>query len=256
MEAMLHVERIGQGRPLVLIHGWAMHGGVFAPLVERLSDRFELHVVDLPGHGFSRDDARLELADCARRIADITPPAAWLGWSLGGLVALTAALQQRDAVTSLLMLAATPRFVAGEDWPDGVRPSLFSAFADGLRRDYRGTLEQFLALEAFGSDHLRDELRALKRELFARGEPKPEVLETGLRLLAETDLRDRLPQLACRSLWLGGRRDRLVHFSAMQTAAAMCANAETCRVDAAGHAPFLSHADAVAGRIRDFLTER
>ena len=249
----MYVERIGQGQPLVLIHGWAMHGGVFSPLVERLSSTFELHVVDLPGHGHSRDDGRLDLDDCARRIAEMTPSAAWLGWSLGGLVALTGALKHPDSVTSLVMLSATPRFVAGDDWPDGVRPSLFTSFADGLRRDYRGTLEQFLALEAFGSDHLRDELRALKQQLFARGEPDSDVLETGLCLLADTDLRAELPALGGRSLWLGGRRDRLVNWSAMEAAAAICRNAETCRVDGAGHAPFLSHADEVATRIKAFF---
>ena len=47
----LHVDVIGDGPPLVLLHGWAMHGGAFAPLVERLRDRHTLHVVDLPGHG-------------------------------------------------------------------------------------------------------------------------------------------------------------------------------------------------------------
>ena len=51
MNRMLHVEVSGNGPPLVLLHGWAMHGGVFAPLVERLRSRFSLHVVDLPGHG-------------------------------------------------------------------------------------------------------------------------------------------------------------------------------------------------------------
>ena len=51
----LHVEVAGDGPPLVLLHGWAMHGGVFAPLVERLAPRFTLHLVDLPGHGHSRD---------------------------------------------------------------------------------------------------------------------------------------------------------------------------------------------------------
>ena len=51
----LHVEVAGDGPPLVLLHGWAMHGGVFGALVDALRDRWTLHVVDLPGHGRSRD---------------------------------------------------------------------------------------------------------------------------------------------------------------------------------------------------------
>ena len=35
METGLHVDVCGEGPPLVLLHGWAMHGGVFAPLVAR-----------------------------------------------------------------------------------------------------------------------------------------------------------------------------------------------------------------------------
>ena len=66
----LHVEVTGNGPDIVLLHGWAMHGGVFAPLVERLRDRCTLHVVDLPGHGGSRDSTvPLRLADCAAAIA-------------------------------------------------------------------------------------------------------------------------------------------------------------------------------------------
>jgi pimeloyl-[acyl-carrier protein] methyl ester esterase len=49
----LHVEVVGDGPPLVLLHGWAMHGGVFAPLVDALRGRYALHLVDLPGHGRS-----------------------------------------------------------------------------------------------------------------------------------------------------------------------------------------------------------
>ena len=57
MSDSLHIATSGEGPPLVLIHGWAMHGGVFAPLVERMRARHTLHLVDLPGHGLSRDDA-------------------------------------------------------------------------------------------------------------------------------------------------------------------------------------------------------
>ena len=51
----LHVDIVGSGPPLVLLHGWAMHGGIFAPLVEALRELRTLHVVDLPGHGHNRD---------------------------------------------------------------------------------------------------------------------------------------------------------------------------------------------------------
>jgi len=47
----LHVESTGEGPPLVLLHGWAMHGGLFAPLVPALARRYRVSVVDLPGHG-------------------------------------------------------------------------------------------------------------------------------------------------------------------------------------------------------------
>ena len=51
----MHIETLGSGPDLVLIHGWAMHGGVFAPLLRELSAHFECHVVDLPGHGLSEE---------------------------------------------------------------------------------------------------------------------------------------------------------------------------------------------------------
>ena len=87
----LRIETHGSGPvQLVLIHGWAMHGGVLQPLVDALAGHCTMHVVDLPGHGYSRDcGLPLEPHACAAAIAAVTPPAIWLGWSLGGLVALT-----------------------------------------------------------------------------------------------------------------------------------------------------------------------
>ncbi len=63
----LHIESHGAGAtPLVMIHGWAMHGGILAPLVEALAARYTMYVVDLPGHGYSRDsDIPLEPLACA-----------------------------------------------------------------------------------------------------------------------------------------------------------------------------------------------
>lgn len=250
----LHIEVTGEGAPLVLLHGWAMHGGVFSPLVERLRAQRTVYLVDLPGHGLSRDSTLpLAIDPVVDALVDVLPPAPWLGWSLGGLFALQAAARHPGRVPALVMLCASPRFVRGNDWTHGMSAEIFRDFAKGLRTDYRGTLDRFIALEAFGSDDARGELRALRGEVFARGEPAAHVLADGLGLLETSDLRARLAKLAVPSLWLSGRRDRLVDPRAMQAAAARAPGATAHTIDHAGHAPFLTHADAVAARLLEFL---
>jgi pimeloyl-[acyl-carrier protein] methyl ester esterase len=252
----LFIETRGHGpHPLVLIHGWAMHGGVFTPLVEALSAQCTLYLVDLPGHGHSRDcDLPLEPATCARAIAEATPPAAWLGWSMGGLVALQGALDHPHHVHGLAMLCASPRFVSGTDWPHGVDAEVFGQFGRDLDEDYRGTLDRFLALEAMGSDDARTEMRRLRHDVFARGEPDPRVLHEGLDLLERADLRAGLNALDMPSVWIAGHRDRLIPWQAMQWSAQACGGTFT-RIPRAGHAPFIGFADAVAEALQPLFAE-
>lgn len=245
----------GQGPALVLLHGWAMHSGIFAPLVQRLAPHFTLHLVDLPGHGRSAG-LPLTLDNAAAQVSAAVPPRAlWLGWSLGGLVALQTAASRPAQVRGLVMLAASPRFVRADGWPLGMDASIFREFGKALGRDYRGTLDRFLMLEAQGSDHVREELRLLRHEVFAHGEPAADVLCDGLGLLEDSDLRAALPGLAMPSLWIAGRRDRLVSPAAMQAAAALAPASRFHQVDSGGHAPFLTHADDVAAALRSFDAE-
>jgi len=49
----LHLESQGSGAPLLLIHGWGMHGGMWGQVAAQLAQSFTVHSVDLPGHGYS-----------------------------------------------------------------------------------------------------------------------------------------------------------------------------------------------------------
>lgn len=250
----LHVEVSGRGPPLVLLHGWAMHGGVFAPLAERLRDHRTLHLVDLPGHGNSHDSAvPLEPDACARAVLAAVPEAPWCGWSLGGAIALHAATRWPRRIPALVLIGTTPRFVAAPDWPDGMPEAAFAGFKTGLAADWRGTVERFLALEAFGLADARERVRQLRTLALQRGAPSPRVLAEGLRLLESTDLRPDLAALPAPSLWIAGRRDRVVSPSAMRAAAALAQDARFLQIDHAGHAPFLTHPQAVAAALLDFL---
>jgi pimeloyl-[acyl-carrier protein] methyl ester esterase len=249
----VQIDTVGGGPSIALIHGWAMHGGLFAPLVERLRERYTLHLVDLPGHGHARDSALpLDPHALSARLVDAVPDAVWLGWSLGGQFALRNALDEPERVRGLVMLASSPRFVAEDGWPYGVRSSLFRDFGAALSNDFRGTLDGFLALEALGSATAQEELRALRKQAFERGEPAPQALIRGLELLDTFDAREELARLRVPSLWISGRRDRLVPAGAMPAAAALAPEATSLVIRDAGHAPFLGAADEVAQAIDAF----
>jgi pimeloyl-[acyl-carrier protein] methyl ester esterase len=250
----LYIDRQGSGPiPLVLLHGWAMHGGVFETLVAALGERCTLYVVDLPGHGYSRDSVLpLEPHACAAAIAEATPPALWVGWSLGGLIAQQAALDLPRSVLALGVIGSTPKFSRGEDWPYGSDPVLVRQLATDLEADYHATIERFLALEAMGSKDPRGELRHLRSLVFARGEPDLRILQEGIRILDVTDLREEIASLSQPNAWISGRLDRLASSAAMRWSAER-AGGHFTQIEHAGHAPFFGHVDAVVAALNPLL---
>jgi pimeloyl-[acyl-carrier protein] methyl ester esterase len=250
----LYTQTSGEGPDLVLIHGWGLNGGVWDTLVPLLEPGFSITRVDLPGHGRSAWQADEGLDGLARAVLECVPErAAWLGWSLGGLVAARAAFAAPERIERLILVAATPSFVSRPDWPAAMAPGLFEAFARDLQRDYLRTLQRFLALQVRGSDGADVVLRALRTRLLQYGPPVPEALMAGLAILRATDLRARFADIACPVLLLMGARDTLVPAAAAQPVAAFLPDARVELIDGAGHAPFLACPERVAGIIGDFL---
>jgi pimeloyl-[acyl-carrier protein] methyl ester esterase len=211
--------------------------------------------IALPGHGpHPLPETATDLAAWADLCLAAAPEhTVWLGWSLGGLVALAAALRAPERVAGLILMTATPRFVQTPDWHAAMAEATLAQFHDGLLADPAGTLDRFLALQVRGSAAARETLRTLRQELKSRPAPDPRALALGLELLRDGDLRGRLAGLECPSLWLFGSHDTLVPAAVAPAVSALLPSARVAVIRGAAHAPFLSHPEETAALIADFL---
>jgi len=238
---------------LILLPGWGMNARVFDALASRLDADFDVRAFDLPGHGGRAMLADNTLADWAADFASQLPVgASVLGWSLGGLVALRAALDHPARIARLVLLATTPRFVAAADWPHGIRLDDLTTFGAALGEDAEATLLRFLSLQTRGVANQKNLLQTLRGGLRATPAPHPDALAAGLAILRETDLRAELPALRQPTLVLSGALDTLTPFSASNWLAGQIAAAQRVELARAGHAPQLSHPDEVVAALRCF----
>ena len=251
----LHVEAIGRGRPLVLLHGWALHAGLFTPLLPALAQRHRVLAADLPGHGHSPPLPAWSLEAVVEALQQACADAGEvdvLGWSLGGMVALAWAHKHPERVRKLVLVGTTPKFVAGADWPHAMAAATMRRFADELRVAYRPTLQRFLTLQVQGSEEGRATLASLRHALHARGTPDPSVLSGALNVLADTDVRAIVPSIRQPTLVVAGERDTLAPPEASTWLARMLPDARLTVIAGAGHAPFLSHRQAFLDAVGGF----
>lgn len=250
----LAVARRGSGPDLVLLHGWGMNAGIWDVVPAPLTEGYTLHCIELPGHGASPlHEGHRDMAGWAEACLAVAPPrAVWLGWSLGGQVALAAALAAPLRVAGLIAVTATPRFLRAPDWP-GVAIEDFDDLQTSLRSEPSLTLARFLTLVVRDGEHARVTLRALQRALRDRPAVHPPGLERGLELLRESDQRQGIGRLGCPSLWLHGERDGLVPAAVGAALGRLLPTARCEPIVGAAHAPLLSHPEACAAPIRDFL---
>ena len=251
----LFSETAGHGPDLVLLHGWGLHSGVWEQTAAVLAENFRVTLIDLPGHGRSPLlSGYYSLTTLAQQLLESAPPhAMWLGWSLGGIIALHLAALHPERVNKLILVASTPKFVNAPDWEHGVTADTLDEFAHTLASDYRACIKRFLALQLRGSAHATETLRRLDAIAFRHGEPDPRALSAGLALLRDSDLRAELGSINCPVRVIAGERDTLTPPDAPRYLATHLPQAHLSVIAGAGHAPFLSHAQEFIRVLNEFL---
>jgi pimeloyl-[acyl-carrier protein] methyl ester esterase len=252
----LHVESIGSGAPLLLVHGWGMHGGVWENVAQKLAAEWRVHSVDLPGYGYSKAEKVTTLDAIVDELsAGFAEPLSVCGWSLGGQIALHWAAREPDKVRRLILVASTPCFTRRADWAFGMESEVLKKFATELEQNHAATLRRFIALQLRGSENERELLALLRERLFSRGEPDMVALRAGLNILRDVDLRSELQDIKQTALVIAGERDKLTPPEASLYLAQAMPSARLVEVAGAAHAPFLSHPEFFVEQIKRFLHE-
>ncbi|MFC7693282.1 alpha/beta fold hydrolase [Paeniroseomonas aquatica] len=109
----LNVVEAGEGPPVVLLHGLFGSGQNWGGIQRQLATRHRVLAIDLRNHGASPRAAAMDYpamaADVAETMAGVTAaPAAVLGHSMGGKVAMVLALQEPQLVSRLVVADIAP----------------------------------------------------------------------------------------------------------------------------------------------------
>lgn len=231
------------------LHGWGLHGGIWAETVARLPG----DAPDLPGYGDTLSVTPYTAETLADAVAArLDGPTDVIGWSMGGMTALALAARHPDKVRRLALVGTSPAFVNRPGWGHGLDAEVVEGFARALSQDYQGTLQRFLALQARGDDEARAVIARLRQQVLDQ-EPRPETLAAGMDLLRQVDLRDIIDQVVCPTLVVHGAYDALCPVAAGRWLAAFLPDATLAEHPRASHAPFLSHPAWFVETVSEFL---
>lgn len=250
----MHIKKIGQGKDLVLIHGWGMHSGIWEPIIEKFSNQYTLHLVDIPGMGKSDSIDPYDLNNLAEAISQKLPTSFdILGWSLGGLIALKMSLTYPQKIHRMVLVGGTPCFINQTDWSCGVDVRDFNDFADKLFKDYKSTMINFYTLQLMHSKDSKFFIKKLKEINEKSDPPKVKSLQLGLDILLNNDLRDDINKINHKTLLIVGDMDRLTPKSASIWLEGHLKDARLKVIQGASHIPFLSHSHEFFDHLDQFL---
>jgi len=246
---VLHVEVSGIGRRLVLVHGFTQTGNSWGTIASELAAEHEVVRVDAPGHGRS-SNVHVDQPDGARLLGAVGARAAYLGYSMGGRLALHLALGEPNLVERLILVSTT----AGIDDPAerAERRAADGRLATELERDgLEAFLERWLRLPLFSG------LRADAAGMELRRRNTVAGLASSLRLAGagtlDPPLWDRLGSLTMPVLVVAGEVDAKFRALAERLVDEIGAQASLAVVAGAGHAVHLEAPDAFLSTIRPFL---
>lgn len=235
---------------IVFAHGFTQTGRSWDRVIAGLSQSIgdvEAIAPDLPGHGDAAE-LRGDLCQCADALVSVGGEATYVGYSMGGRVALHAALRHPEAVERLVLIGATAGI--GDDAERSARRTSDNELADHIvRRSISSFIDEWLDNPLFAGLNDDTAMRDDRLHNTATG------LASSLRLTGtgtQQPLWNRLSEILCPVLVLVGEKD--AKFTALgRRIADEVVDGRLVVVANSGHSVHLEQPAATIAALADFL---
>lgn len=227
---------------LTLLHGWGVDSRIWQPLTPHWPEDVRVTTPSWPGYFSSScadsaatPDPSSLAATASAMAAPLPQDSVWVGWSLGGLLAV-AVTDHLPPPKGIVLLGTGARFCS----PDGVTPKALAEFTHAFERSPAAAWRHFLRWQSSGEPEPREALKRLHALLGKAPPADTATLATGLGLLKTLDNRERLNTLPFPVATLAGENDP---FISRPPAVETVLNE---RLAHAGHCPMVSRPAALA----------
>jgi pimeloyl-ACP methyl ester carboxylesterase len=248
-------ERVGEGPPLVFVHGAASHGRLWQPQLAALADEYTVVAWDEPGAGRSSDvPANFGLVDYANCLAALLEalalgPAHVAGLSWGGTL-VQELYRHHPGLVATLILADT---YAG--WKGSLPEHEVRARVAGVHRILEAPPEDFdPTLPGLFAGDPPAEFVPLLEEIAAA--VRPESLRTQTLVMAEADERDLLPHIAVPTLLIWGELDVRSPLTVARQFEEAVPDTKLVVIPGCGHVSNLERPEQFNEAVRDFCRAR
>lgn len=263
--AELYYEDHGEGRPVVLIHGWPLSGGAWEKQVPALVaaghrvityDRRGFGKSSQPWEGYDYDTFADDLAALMEHL-DLSD-AALVGFSMGGgEVVRYVSKHGADRVTRAVLAAAVPPYLyKAPDNPDGgLDDATIKQFEDGVKADRFAFLDGFTTKffqAGSRTDLVSEALRTNSRNIAASASPKGTL--DCITAFGKTDFRKDLEKMTMPTLVIHGDSDGIVPFEVSgKRSHESLANSKLVLIKGGPHGVNVTHTDEFNAALIDFL---
>jgi pimeloyl-ACP methyl ester carboxylesterase len=260
-QGIIHYEAYGRGRPVLLLHGWMNSWAVWRDMIELFGRDFRMYALDFLGFGDSGDQASEFSVDNFTQMVNTfmdrmgIVKAPLVGHSMGGTVALNAALRHPERVVKVTVvgspiegksLSPLLKLAANRQWIGlgQSAPALYKGFQAGFRPFLRG-YSYFMARDGGTlGKMLTDDVAKLTLEPFIES----------ITTLRETDLRAHIGSLTMPILGVYGKKDIIVDPKQAQVLKQAAPSARIAWFEKSGHFPMMDEPERFHATVRDFLT--